>query len=145
METYVVDASVGAKWFFSETGEEAASYLLQCLQRRKMKLIVPDFFYIEIGNVCRNRVRKKEINSSAALAIMDHVAQFPIARYPDGDLWDVAFENAIQFDISVYDALYIALAEIYTVPLITADEVLVKICKNRFDFILSLSELKPAS
>lgn len=137
----MVDASVGAKWFFSEEGEKTACYLLDRLERREVKLIVPDFFYIEIGNVCRKRVRKKEVNSSTVLAIMNRMAQFPMVRYSDGDLWDVAFENAIQLDISVYDALYVSLAEIYAAPLVTADEMLIKACKNRFDFILPLSEV----
>ena len=65
-----------------------------------------------------------------------------LERYSDRELSDVALENALQYGISVYDALYVSLAEIYVAPLVTADETLFKACKGRFDFILSLEEIR---
>ncbi|OGW84460.1 MAG: hypothetical protein A3C35_02925 [Omnitrophica bacterium RIFCSPHIGHO2_02_FULL_46_11] len=142
METYIVDASVGAKWFFKEENDQAAHYLLDRLEHRNVRLVVPDFFYIEIGNICWKRLQKRELNDSVALALVNRMASFPLVRYPDGELSDVAFENAIHYGISVYDAVYLSLAEIHLAPLITADDVLIKACKNRFDFILPLKEVR---
>ncbi|MBI3999283.1 MAG: hypothetical protein HY351_01590, partial [Candidatus Omnitrophica bacterium] len=60
----------------------------------------------------------------------------------DKELADVAVENAIQYEVTVYDGLYVALAEIYVAPLVTADNGILKALKNRFDFILPLEEIK---
>jgi len=142
MDTFVIDASIGVKWFFEEKGREAAFYLFDRLERGEIKVAVPEFFYAEMGNVCRSRVRKKEIKSSVAFQIMDRVMELSLQSYSDQELSDVAFDNAIQFDLTVYDALYVSLAEIYTAPLVTADDLLIKACKDRFDFIMPLQEIK---
>lgn len=76
------------------------------------------------------------------LNIFDHVMKFPLKRYPDYELADVAVENAAIYKISVYDSIYLSLAEIYVAPLVTADQSLIKVCKGRFDFLLPLSEFK---
>lgn len=64
-----------------------------------------------------------------------------LQRYADFELADVALENALRFNISAYDGLYLALAEIYVAPLVTADETLLQACRGRFDFIESLKDL----
>lgn len=74
--------------------------------------------------------------------MIDELARLPLEQYSDSELFDVAFDNAIQLKISAYDAIYVSLAEIYVAPLVTADDELIKACKNRFDFILPLGKLK---
>ncbi len=142
MDSFVIDASVGVKWFFNEESSKQARNLIQRFERKEIKLIVPEFFYAELANVFRRRVRQKEIGIKSALEAFDALIAYSFDRYSDHELSDVALENALRLGISIYDALYIALAEIYVSPLITADEVLTRACRTRFDFILPLSELK---
>ena len=142
MEKYIIDASVAAKWFFNdEPFKDHALILLDCLNSRQIKGVVPELFYSEFFSVCSNQLRKKKINFNDASKILDDLVDMPFERYPERDFAYISFVNAVRLGISVYDAVYISLAEIYAVPLVTADEVLIKACKNRFDFILPLSEL----
>lgn len=140
MKQWVVDASVGAKWFFEEALQEKALHLIEGAKQNLITLIVPEFFYIELASVCRKRVRGKKISVGDALDALDRIVGLPLTKYSDAELSDVALENALRFGISVYDGLYLALAEIYVAPLVTADEILLKACKGRFDFIESLQD-----
>lgn len=138
--TFVLDASVGAKWFYKESLSENASHFLERLMRREIRIVVPEFFYSEIAHVFVKRLRRKMITFEQALLELDEAMELPIEFYPDRELADVALENALRFKISVYDSLYLSLAEIYVAPLITADEALLKACQKKFDFIESLQD-----
>lgn len=141
MKSCVVDASVGAKWFFNEELNRQARSLISRLERKEINLIVPEIFYAELASVFKKRVRRKEITTTAAFEAFDLLSAFSLKRYSDYELSDIALENAIRLDISVYDAIYISLAEIYVAPLITADRELINACKGRFDFLFPLWEL----
>ena len=140
MELYVADASVGAKWFLEEELEDEARQLFNLLKEKKARIVVPELFYVEMGSILRRRVQRRTIRYQHASRIQDELTKLPLERYSDHELSDVALENAVQFAISIYDAIYLSLAEIYAAPLVTADDVLIKTCKNRFDFILPLRE-----
>ncbi len=140
MKSFVVDASVGAKWYFREEFQETAFDLLDQAEKREIKLIVPELFYLEIGNLCWKLFRRRKIQFDHAASVLDKVSALPLERYSDQELTDIALENAVRFDISIYDGVYLALAEIYVAPLVTADEGILKATKGRFDFIFSLKE-----
>ncbi|OGX03416.1 MAG: hypothetical protein A3G87_09165 [Omnitrophica bacterium RIFCSPLOWO2_12_FULL_50_11] len=140
MERWIVDASVAAKWFFEEELQGQALALYRRLKDKEIEVIVPDLFYIEMASICRERIRRKMIRSHEASRIFKELIDIPLQRYSDYELSDIALENAVQFGISVYDAIYLSLAEIYVAPLVTADELLIKSCHRKFDFILPLRE-----
>lgn len=142
MERLVVDASVGAKWYFREEFQEAAFDLLERAEKKEVKLVVPELFYLEIGNLCWKLFRRRTIQFEDAAAVLNKVSALPVERYSDQKLAGIALENAARFGISVYDGVYLALAEIYAAPLVTADEGILMATKNRFDFVLSLKEFK---
>ncbi len=142
METYVIDASVGLKWYFDEAGKEAADFLADQLREKKIQLVVPEFFYAECANVLRTKVRRGIIKSADAIKMLDELLQLPLKRYSDWELSDSALEDALQWGLTVYDAMYVALAEIYVAPFVTADEQILKALRNRFDFILPLNEIR---
>ena len=139
---FVLDASVGVKWCHQEELSEKASHFLERLIRREIRIVVPEFFFVEFANVCVKRLNKKMITPDQALSDLDETLKLSLESYPDRELSDVALENALRLGISAYDGLYIALAEIYVAPLVTADEMLFKACRKKFDFIESLREVK---
>lgn len=141
MKTWIVDASVGTKWFFEEAHQERAIRLLERFQRGEIRLIVPEIFYVEMASMCWNRVERRIIATDCALEVMDSVSSFPLERYSDHELADVAMTDALQFGITVYDGMYVALSEIYVAPLVTADEQLLKALSKRFDFICPLRDI----
>lgn len=140
-DTFVLDASVGAKWFFQEELEERALRLKEGFQNKEIKVIVPEIFFAELANACWKRVQRKLISIEDAVMHLDIMMKLPLKVYSIRELADVALENALRFGISVYDALYLSLAEVYVCPLITADKALFKACRRRFDFIEFLGNI----
>lgn len=131
MRRIIVDASVGVKWFFQEEGREAALKILDFIKGKKLWLTVPEIFYLEIANACWKRVCRRLIPSSEANAILEQLVKVPSDHFSDGRIVRAALENALTFEISIYDALYVTLAETYAAPLVTADENLLKACRKR--------------
>ncbi len=141
MDQVIVDASVGFKWFFEEEDSGKAILLLERFQKNEIKIIVPEIFYSEVANTYWKKVKKKLISVKQAMEFLDHIASLSLAKYSDFELADVGLENALRFNISAYDGLYLALAEIYLAPLITADTTLYNACRDRFDFIELLQDV----
>ena len=123
---YVLDASVAAKWFtrHEEPEREKALALRDRHRRRHCRLALPEFGLIEVMNAIRFSPRAVEADASAALAVLNDL-QLDIAPV-DWDLLRKANAIAWAYRTSVYDAIYVALAERVGFPLLTADEELVK-------------------
>lgn len=142
MDQFIVDASVAAKWYFDEEMKEQACQLIEKLKRKEIHILVPGVFYSEVANICWKRVKKRILQIEDAVDTLDDMLELPLESFADQELADIALGHAIHFDISVYDGLYLALAEVYLAPFVTADENLLRKCRNRFEFIESLRDLK---
>jgi len=142
VDTFILDASVGVKWFFHEEASDKALTFLERLDQKKIRIVVPEIFYMELASACWKREKKREISEEYAIKIPHRIESFSLEKYPDYELFGVALDNALHYEISVYDAVYLSLAEIYLAPLVTADQMLLKACQGRFDFIESLRDVK---
>jgi predicted nucleic acid-binding protein len=117
----VVDASVGLKWYIDEPQAATARLLLQ----GENDLSVPHLFFTEIGAVLGKRYRRREISAWVVVATLEAVEEVPVQVWPDRDLlWD-GLAIALRCGCSVYDALYLALADHIDGRLVTADRRLV--------------------
>ena len=123
---YVLDASVAAMWFVRhpEKDREKALALRGRHVDGRTRLIVPDFALLELANAIRYSPRGSEEDGAAALGVLEslHLQVEPLS-------WDLLRKaNAIAwaYKVAVYDAAYVALAELQGFPLITADEALLK-------------------
>ncbi len=112
----VVDASTALKWAIAEHGSEAALDLLEW-----DVIHAPDFILVEVANVLWSKVRRQVVGRSEADAAFEAIASVPIALTPIGELALAARGLAFALDVTVYDALYAALARRYNCPLATAD------------------------
>ena len=117
MNRYVVDASVAIKWFIPETHSDLATRL----QRMTHGLHVPAFFMLELGNVLSKKIRRAELTSEEGEIILKEVPQVPLQHHADARLFRPAYALALQTQRSLYDCLYLALAEVIDGALITAD------------------------
>lgn len=142
VEQFVFDASVVAKWFFEEELKEEADFLFERVKRNEIAIVVPETLYVELASVFRKKVQQKIVTLHDALETFDRAMGFPFKSYPTQEICDVALENALHFGITVYDALYLSVAEIYVAPFVTADRSLFQACRGRFDFIEYLGDLK---
>jgi predicted nucleic acid-binding protein len=107
LSLYVVDASVGVKWLVPE----AASDLALRLQTATHQLHVPSLFDAEVANTIWKKLRRSELSSSQANSIIIQLPSVPVSRHADRPIIGAAFEIAEKTDRTVYDALYVALAD----------------------------------
>jgi len=116
MGQIVVDASVALKWVLDEPGSTQALAVLD-----SDVLHAPEFLLVEVANVFWAKQRRGIISRAAADAAFEAIAAVPFALAPIGELTAAARTLAFGLDLTVYDALYAALAQRYDCPLVTAD------------------------
>lgn len=125
MNLFVIDASVAAKWFLadrSETLVDEAWQLLDRYAKGQARLVVPDLFWAEFGNILWKAVRGGRCTQKAAETGIATMRNRGLPTVPSDTLVEAAFAIATGFDRTVYDSLYIALAVDCQGQLITADE-----------------------
>ena len=135
MKSFVVDASVAAKWCLPATGEPLAveaQELLDQYARGRIGLVVPDLFWAELGNVLWKAVRQNRVTERDAEASIVRVRQLGLLVVPAANLLVEALTVALSSGRSVYDCLYIVTAMAKRVLLLTADERLVNATGVRF-------------
>jgi predicted nucleic acid-binding protein len=138
---YVIDASVLVKWFLheKEADRDRALALRDLHISGRSKIFIPRLALLEVLNAIRFSPKADEETGEAALeALQDlHLEIGP------GDADVLRKTNAIAwaYKITIYDALYVALAEQVGHPLITADEVMVKKLKGH-SIVVPLRELE---
>lgn len=130
MKTYVVDASVVAKWYFLEPGSDLALQFLDKLKVQEKRLVAPDLLLYEVGNIVWRRTRALEISRDVGETILSSLRQAPINLVEPSVLVDDGFRIAHEVGITLYDAPYIALAAGLKTTVVTADERLVNACRN---------------
>jgi predicted nucleic acid-binding protein len=123
---WVVDASVGIKWFLPETHTEHALRLLVGGHR----LLVPDLFFPEVANILWKRVRRGEMSDREASTTLQAFGALSLQSFASCPLSLVALEIACQTQRSAYDSLYLALAVRERGVMVTADRKLYEIIHN---------------
>ena len=118
MSTFVVDASVGAKWWFPEVHREAALRLRSPVH----DLHSPELFDLEVCSVVAKRVRRGEIDPRDGERVADLLERVPVRRHSNLELLRPALAIAHTTRQTLYDCLYLALAVILDVPMVTADD-----------------------
>jgi predicted nucleic acid-binding protein len=87
--------------------------------RTEPGLAAPHLLDAEVASVLRNRVLRGKLPSAGALTALADFVALPIERFPQTALLSRAFE--LRDNASVYDALYLALAEALDARLLTRD------------------------
>ncbi len=121
MREAVVDASVAAKWVVEEEYSAKAALLLDCDARH-----APDHWLAEAVNVLWSKVVKGDLTAADAEERMYVLLRAPIIGTPVAGLMQRAFAISAAHLVTIYDLLYVALAEQRGIPLVTADARLVR-------------------
>ena len=123
----VVDASVGIKLFLVEPLAGRADHLFDTLAATSpARLYVPDLFYVECTNILWKYVRRFGYSPEAARQDVADLVRLPLLAVSTADLAEDALALAVEHGITAYDAAYVALAQRLSLPLVTADEALVR-------------------
>lgn len=121
MTTLVVDASVAVKWIFDEQGSEAARELLM-----KSKFHAPDLLMAEVANTLWSRQRRGALPREVADGFYAVIGGLGISMTPMAQLLDRARAISSVLDLTIFDSVYVALAERLSLPLATADAGIVR-------------------
>jgi predicted nucleic acid-binding protein len=135
VKSFVVDASVGAKWFLPATGEPLASEAQEVLDhytRGQIRILVPHLFWAELGSVLWKAAMRGRITQPAAEASITKAQRLGLMALPTVNLLAQALGVGFAAGRSVYDSIYVAAAMAERVQLLTADERLVNATGARF-------------
>ncbi len=121
MKQAVIDASVAAKWVVEEPHSACAVLALAYDARH-----APDHWLAEAANVLWSKVIGGDLTASDAEERMAVLLRAPVITAPLAGLLPRAFAIALAHAVTVYDALYVALSERLDIPMITADQRLIR-------------------
>jgi predicted nucleic acid-binding protein len=113
----VVDASTLLEALL---GTPAAPIVERRLFDSRETLHAPHLVDIEIAQVVRRYAARGEIDREVGRAALADLAGFPLRRYPHGFLLPRVWE--LRNNLTAYDAIYVALAEVLDAPLLTRDK-----------------------
>lgn len=118
----IVDASVAVKWFAEEPLSDKAELVLAGPD----DLIAPALVLAELGNALRKKAAQNILTREQAIDALREAPSFFVRLYPLPDLALRATEIAFDLRHPVYDCFYLALAERERLPLVSADERLLR-------------------
>src|SRR3989338_3387568 len=116
----VIDSSVCIKWFCLEEETEKALSLRESHIKGTKILVVPDLSLYEIANALRHNKTLQEHDVQEAVESMFKLGIDIIV--PTTEILNAAITLAFAFNITVYDAVFLALAKELSFECLTADE-----------------------
>ncbi|MHB8642299.1 MAG: type II toxin-antitoxin system VapC family toxin [Gaiellaceae bacterium] len=123
MTQVVLDASVVLKWFRTngERHGDRARALRVIFEQGRLAVLAPPLLRLEIVNVARRRWRWGESALVELAVALDELGfEFEEPELPRVASWTAR-------GLTAYDAVYVALAETRTTPLITDDDFVVAV------------------
>ncbi len=131
MDRIVADASVVVKFFVNEENSENARRLMDALISKEVLFLEPPLLEYEVLNAMLNSKNRYEMSQ-----INDVVKALANYNFTVSDINEALFVEAIkmsiEYRISIYDAVYVALASITNSRLYTADKGLIDAVKLPF-------------
>jgi predicted nucleic acid-binding protein len=118
VSVFVVDASLVVKWFVPEIHAEAARRWLGASH----DYIAPDLLFSEAGNTVWKKVRRKELEEAEGRQLVKDLAHVAVETVATRSLLEDALALALTAGITVYDAMYLALAVRLETEVITGDD-----------------------
>ncbi len=135
---YVLDASVVIKWFSEEEYTDKALKLRDDFFKGENELVVPDLLLYEVSNALRYN---PDFDESDVVESIDSLFDIGISIIvPTLEITKSAVNLAFSYNITIYDAFYIALAKEIDFALITADSKLHQKTKN-LSFVKYIDEI----
>jgi len=132
----ILDSSVIAKWFFPEESGQLALKIKDDFTTNITSISAPLLLYWEINNLLKTATKRSRITAKSAVSVYEAFLKLNFIVYSSEELMTKTLKIAIRFDISSYDASYVALAEYLQKPFFTADQKLLSKVISNFVFDL---------
>lgn len=125
MPSLVLDASATLPWCFQDEATAWSDALLQRI-RSTESAIVPAHWPVEVSNAFLSAIRRKRFPMPEVQGFWDDLAALPIAVEPplNSTQAKAVLKLAANFNLTIYDALYLELAIRLNLPLATLDSAL---------------------
>lgn len=137
----VVDASLTFKWLVAEEDSERATALLRLWARDGKRLAAPHLLPAEVTNALHRKVVQSQLERGQAARLVERMKSLPFELHDPPGLHMRALELASQLGQgAVYDAHYLALAELLACEYWTADERFRRAASTVFDEVHSIRE-----
>lgn len=121
----VINACVAGAWTFKETYTTQALSILDAIESYRVYPVVPDRFYIEALRICQKKTMKdnsRPVSDLDAWQRFELITALPILSVPlDSSFYMNAWNIACAANLTVHDALYVALAQEWHASLWTLD------------------------
>ena len=140
MSDTVVDSSVVAKWILPEADSNQAQRLITEVAAVGERLLVLDLAFPEVANAIWKRHRQRLIALDEARGFLSTLFRAPVHVEPLARLLEKAFEIAVKYDRTVYDAAFVALVQELNLRGVTADEPLYNMVHTDFPNIVLLRD-----
>ena len=120
----IIDASIAVKWFLNEENSDKALNLKDSFLKGELILIAPDLIVLEVLNALRyNKQKEREL-----IRANKDIFELNLNLIKINDVLLIkTIENSIKYNITIYDSLYVTIAQLHGAPLISADKKLYKI------------------
>jgi predicted nucleic acid-binding protein len=119
MKFVILDACVAVKWYVRENDSERAQQLID----EGLLFLVPDIFFSEVANALRKHCQEdRQLDAASVRLAVDDLLVIGIEPVSSTVLLPRATEIALALAHPIYDCLYLALAERWSIPFVTADE-----------------------
>ena len=119
-----LDSSLTLAWYFPDEGGEATDEVLRRVAVEGA--VVPGHWRAEVANAFQTAVRRKRIAGADRDNSLDELARLPITTDPETNahVWGAVVQLADRHRLTIYDAIYLELAQRRRLPLATLDEAL---------------------
>lgn len=142
---YNVDASVAVKWHLrDEVDTNHTNLLLEEFSRGRVHLLAPDHIRYEVPSAIRNASRRSRLTVDQGRAMIEEFLDWRLTTVGSDDIIVDAYRQAFHYGCSLYDGLYVALAERARCPLNYADARLRNALGDRFEYGLWFTDYVPA-
>ena len=115
----VIDASAAIEWVLQTPKGAAIEARIFRKRGESPRLHAPHLLDVEVAQVLRRHVARKVMSEVRGEAALHDFLQIPLVRYPHDLLLSRVWE--LRKNLTAYDAVYVALAEVLEVPLLTCD------------------------
>jgi len=117
-QTQVLDASVIVKWFSKEELSDVAINLRDKHINREINIVITEITFNEVLNALKYKKKSQEELKKVNEYLWN--TQLTIIKTTK-EILNKTIELSIKHNLTIYDSLYLSIAEIYDCPLITAD------------------------
>ena len=119
----VIDTSALMRFYIPDGDmPEGFELFLREIERGNNSLLAPELILAEAGQVIHKKRTQKLLSEEEAIEILKCILELPIKLFSHKDFLEPAFYLSKKYNLSVYDSLFLSIAEHHSAKLITVDK-----------------------